>query len=169
MRAVVHWWIHWRSIDWNEGSHHVKHSIVALICDPRMYKPTTLQQQHVYLHKPVPAMLYTFMPWCRGISCSIKCSDSQLYTSSILGIQFIIINYTTTVPGCSFIHSFYRSSKTDVGYARKITAFYLKFLKKQFKKAAQYINSIIHELQYDNHKTIYSQQGQDISCSPQWH
>jgi hypothetical protein len=40
--AVVHWWINWRSIDWNKGSHHVKHCIVALIRDTRMYKPTTL-------------------------------------------------------------------------------------------------------------------------------
>lgn len=40
--AVIYWWIHWRSIDWNKGSHHVKHCIVALIRDTRMHKPTTL-------------------------------------------------------------------------------------------------------------------------------
>ena len=39
--AVVYWWIHWRSIDWNKGSHHVEHCIVALIRDTRMHKPTT--------------------------------------------------------------------------------------------------------------------------------
>lgn len=40
--AVVYWWIHWRSIDWNKGSHHVKHRIVALIRNTWMHKPTTL-------------------------------------------------------------------------------------------------------------------------------
>jgi hypothetical protein len=40
--AIVYWRIHWRSIDWNKGSHHVKHCIVALVRNTRMHKPTTL-------------------------------------------------------------------------------------------------------------------------------